>query len=290
MQDLERQAVQDLMQKGAQVVETLPPNEFEERSPPRRHQHPAARHRDRGGTRARQGRARHRLLLGLGLRPEPPSRVAAREPRLRAGLRLHGRQARLAGGRASHRGHQRRQSAGRRHRPSGRAHLSSPRGHRGGPPAGLGRGLGCLRGGERRTRRLRPAARRGAGEGERRPRGSGDASGIEHVPAPCPDRGDGSLHGPPRARFIPDHNLRWATGRVAEGGRRNACRPPTARRPQVRGSAVTSVDEPSGCTRCSGAIVACAVCDREGCPHLLCYRCVRIALGQEVPQPHGHGG
>ena len=30
MQDLERQAVQDLMQKGAQVVETLPPNEFEE--------------------------------------------------------------------------------------------------------------------------------------------------------------------------------------------------------------------------------------------------------------------
>ncbi len=29
MQDLQRQEVQDLIDKGAQVVETLPPNEYE---------------------------------------------------------------------------------------------------------------------------------------------------------------------------------------------------------------------------------------------------------------------
>lgn len=56
---------------------------------------------------------------------------------------------------------------------------------------------------------------------------------------------------------------------------------------------MTSVDEPLGagsCTRCGRVAQGCAFCQREGCHELLCYRCVRIALGQQVPQPHGHGG
>src|SRR5258706_14355491 len=42
-----------------------------------------------------------RLLLGRGLRLEPTSRVAARKPWVPSGVRLCGRQARLAGGRPS---------------------------------------------------------------------------------------------------------------------------------------------------------------------------------------------
>ena len=44
------------------------------------------------------------------------------------------------------------------------------------------------------------------------------------------------------------------------------------------------------CAQCGGAVGDCAFCDQEGCLHPLCYRCVRIVLGEEVPQPHGHGG
>ena len=56
---------------------------------------------------------------------------------------------------------------------------------------------------------------------------------------------------------------------------------------------MTSVDERGGagpCTRCRTAIEECAFCQREECRELLCYRCVRILLGQQVSEPHGHGG
>ena len=51
--------------------------------------------------------------------------------------------------------------------------------------------------------------------------------------------------------------------------------------------------EPKGsarCGRCGRPLVGCAFCEREDCRDLLCYRCVRIALRQQVAEPHGHGG
>lgn len=44
------------------------------------------------------------------------------------------------------------------------------------------------------------------------------------------------------------------------------------------------------CGRCGGPVDGCALCEDEACHDLLCYRCVRIVLGQEVTQPHAHGG
>lgn len=44
------------------------------------------------------------------------------------------------------------------------------------------------------------------------------------------------------------------------------------------------------CKECSTALEVCAFCEKENCPHMTCYRCLRIALRQEVPQPHHHGG
>ncbi len=44
------------------------------------------------------------------------------------------------------------------------------------------------------------------------------------------------------------------------------------------------------CARCGIVIDDCAFCEGVGCREPLCYRCVRIALAQQVPEPHGHGG
>ncbi len=44
------------------------------------------------------------------------------------------------------------------------------------------------------------------------------------------------------------------------------------------------------CVRCGTSIVDCAFCEQVQCREALCYRCVRIALAQQVGQPHGHGG
>ncbi len=54
----------------------------------------------------------------------------------------------------------------------------------------------------------------------------------------------------------------------------------------------TAGDRPgaTGCVQCGVAIESCAFCESDECRHPLCYRCVRIALAQEVRQPHLHGG
>lgn len=46
----------------------------------------------------------------------------------------------------------------------------------------------------------------------------------------------------------------------------------------------------AACARCGAVIEGCAFCERDECLRPLCYRCVRIALAQEVRQPHLHGG
>lgn len=47
---------------------------------------------------------------------------------------------------------------------------------------------------------------------------------------------------------------------------------------------------PLMCTRCGIGIEICALCERENCPHAICYRCLRIELGQSLAHPHPHGG
>ncbi len=51
-----------------------------------------------------------------------------------------------------------------------------------------------------------------------------------------------------------------------------------------------SHDEATTCGRCGTPIDGCGFCGDEGCHTLLCYRCVRIVLRQQVAQPHAHGG
>jgi len=46
----------------------------------------------------------------------------------------------------------------------------------------------------------------------------------------------------------------------------------------------------ASCRQCRIAVDLCAFCQKEDCPHPMCYRCVRIVLRQEIPQPHVHGG
>jgi hypothetical protein len=51
-----------------------------------------------------------------------------------------------------------------------------------------------------------------------------------------------------------------------------------------------STTEPPRCADCDRRIEVCAFCEREACDRCLCYRCVVVALGEFVPQPHDHGG
>ncbi len=44
------------------------------------------------------------------------------------------------------------------------------------------------------------------------------------------------------------------------------------------------------CSRCGVRIDECACCEEQGCGAAICYGCMNVALGQEMPQPHAHGG
>jgi hypothetical protein len=44
------------------------------------------------------------------------------------------------------------------------------------------------------------------------------------------------------------------------------------------------------CSRCHRPIDCCEFCDAPDCRTLICYRCLGVALGQAIPQPHAHGG
>lgn len=52
----------------------------------------------------------------------------------------------------------------------------------------------------------------------------------------------------------------------------------------------TGSNEAHRCKQCEVAVECCAVCEREDCSDLMCYRCLRLALGLTLPQPHAHGG
>ncbi len=56
---------------------------------------------------------------------------------------------------------------------------------------------------------------------------------------------------------------------------------------------MTPTEEPGGtltCTRCGVTVELCAFCEREECPEAICYRCLRMGLGESMAQPHAHGG
>jgi hypothetical protein len=44
------------------------------------------------------------------------------------------------------------------------------------------------------------------------------------------------------------------------------------------------------CTQCGRSTECCSVCELTDCGEMICYRCLRIALGQSVPVLHEHGG
>lgn len=44
------------------------------------------------------------------------------------------------------------------------------------------------------------------------------------------------------------------------------------------------------CSLCSERIDQCEFCDEEDCAKAICYRCTIVAIGQEIPEPHPHGG
>ena len=44
------------------------------------------------------------------------------------------------------------------------------------------------------------------------------------------------------------------------------------------------------CSHCDCAIDRCQMCDEENCPRAVCYSCVIVEIGQEIRQPHPHGG
>ena len=50
--------------------------------------------------------------------------------------------------------------------------------------------------------------------------------------------------------------------------------------------------EPGGtaCTRCGVSVEICAFCERDRCVEVICSRCLRIAFGGSIAEPHLHGG
>jgi hypothetical protein len=44
------------------------------------------------------------------------------------------------------------------------------------------------------------------------------------------------------------------------------------------------------CEHCDCDIESCAFCDSEDCPKPVCYGCVIVDIGQEIEEPHAHGG
>ena len=44
------------------------------------------------------------------------------------------------------------------------------------------------------------------------------------------------------------------------------------------------------CSQCGAELEECAFCDGPDCPAAICFGCLNVALGQELQQPHVHGG
>jgi hypothetical protein len=153
-------------------------------------------------------------------------------------------------------------------------------------------GLGHVRRRKRPTSRFRSGERRTAQVRQGRLGPGCDASWAEHIPTARADRRDGALHASSRTAVVSGNDVGWASHRVAHGGGRSPRGPPAPRASRRERTIVTVAGpaEPSlSCVRCGHQIETCAFCERDECRESLCYRCVRVLLGQELPHPHGHG-
>jgi len=59
---------------------------------------------------------------------------------------------------------------------------------------------------------------------------------------------------------------------------------------QTRAVVDVAEERPVRCARCGRRIDVCAFCQDEACRAVICYRCLREALGESLAQPHAHGG
>jgi len=110
---------------ATQLVDVLPEEEYRTEASARRDQHPPQAARRQHHDQPRPQPAGSRVLLGQPLRHEPTSRVPARNARLRARLRLHDRQSRLARQGTTHRRRPKARTSRQRHRPR-RCRASQP--------------------------------------------------------------------------------------------------------------------------------------------------------------------
>ena len=83
------QKVRQLVDEGAQLVEVLPRDEYEEQHLPGAIGIPLKELDADAVAVLKRENAGDRLLLGLDMRPQPTSRVPARDARFPPGLRLH---------------------------------------------------------------------------------------------------------------------------------------------------------------------------------------------------------
>jgi hypothetical protein len=44
------------------------------------------------------------------------------------------------------------------------------------------------------------------------------------------------------------------------------------------------------CVSCGDPVEICEACEREDCEATTCLECLRVEVGQALPQPHTHGG
>ena len=48
--------------------------------------------------------------------------------------------------------------------------------------------------------------------------------------------------------------------------------------------------EQTTCSGCGKEVEECACCDEPDCGAAICFGCLNLAVGQEMSQPHAHGG
>ena len=44
------------------------------------------------------------------------------------------------------------------------------------------------------------------------------------------------------------------------------------------------------CSKCDKHIEECAVCEEPECGQAICFGCLNVTTGQQMTQPHAHGG
>jgi hypothetical protein len=211
-----------LAEEQAQLVEVLPAAEFADEHLPGAISIPLKQLDRERAQAARQQSPGDRLLPRLPVRHEPTSRVAAREHRVRAGLRLRRRQGRLGERRACARGRERERDARGSPHPDGRSDL--PPGQS--PPSSLRTArrerLGHLLRRRRAAGRPRPDRTASDPRQRRRLRRGGDDARAEYDQAQRPTGSDGRADAAPEADEPASDDVGRQARGTADASRRRA--------------------------------------------------------------------